>query len=214
MMLGDANAWLSRFRRVDERFLGRINALWGGCMAALAGQPDEDRITINLVDLLAKDPEVRRISHWVEYQFEPFGLAPDGSRYSKGRIDIAVFTDRERESYLAYECKRLNVVGADGTRSTLATRYVTLGMMRFLTEQYAEGLSLGGMIGYVMDGDIRTARTALATAIPTHLPRPALSGPDALLSIGSTERFRTVHDRPGANPIVIHHVLLARRTSV
>jgi hypothetical protein len=211
MVLGDPDPWLTRFKRVDERFLERLEALWPCCMAMLTGQPDEDRITINLVDRLAKDPEVRRICHWVEYQFEPFGLASDGSRYSKGKIDMAVFTDRDRDQYLAYECKRLNVVGGDGSRSSLATRYVTLGMVRFLTQQYAEGLRLGGMIGYVMDGDMTAARHALVDAIPAQLPRPAISGPDVLPSIGMAERFVTVHDRLAADPIHIHHALLARR---
>lgn len=74
-----------------------------------------------------------RLCHWVEYQFEPFGLATDGSKYSKGIIDLAVLFDRDRGRYLAYECKRLNVINS-GSRSSLATVHLTQGMMRFLTE--------------------------------------------------------------------------------
>lgn len=78
MVVGDAQAWADKFVTFDNRFLQRIIAVWPSCMALLPGQPHEDTITINLVDLLWKDATVRRLCHWIEYQYEPFGLAPDG----------------------------------------------------------------------------------------------------------------------------------------
>lgn len=140
MLVGDVQGWADSFVTFDDRFLERIAEAWPVCMSVLPAQPGEDDITINLVDRLTKDAIVRRICHWVEYQFEPFGLAADGSKYSKGIIDIAVLFDWERDRYLAYECKRLNVVNS-GSRSSLATVYVSQGMMRFMTEQYAEASS-------------------------------------------------------------------------
>lgn len=135
----------------------------------LCAQPDEDTITINLVARLGKDPIVRRLCHWVEYQFEPFGINSAGAKFSKGKIDIAILLDWERERYLAYECKRLNVVHV-GRRSSLATEYVVNGMMRFMTERYAELLPVGCMLGYVMGGDVGFAETQLGTAIAGHKP--------------------------------------------
>ena len=88
-------------------------------------------------------------------------------KFSKGKIDIAALMDQEREHYLAYECKRLCVIH-NGTRGSLATRHVKDGMMRFLTEQYAEGLPVGCMLGYVMDGDLSFARTQVNSAIDAH----------------------------------------------
>ena len=151
----DQAKWTERFRTLDVRFLERVVAIWPKCTAALPGQPPEDTITIGLVNLLLKDPGARRLFHWLEFQFEPFGFADDGTAYSKGRIDMALIPDGERESYLAYECKRLNVVH-DGRTSSLATPYVKEGLVRFVTEQYAENLSVGCMLGYVMDGDVVT----------------------------------------------------------
>ena len=107
-----------------------------------SGQPLEDQITINLVVFLLNDPVVRRICHWIEYQFELFGTDTNGAKFSKGIIDLAVFIDWERERYLAYECKRLNVIGRSG-RSSLATDYMRDGMMQFITNQYAEALPVG-----------------------------------------------------------------------
>ena len=176
-------------------------------MSVLSEQPGEDDITINLVDRLAKDAIVRRLCHWVEYQYEPFGLATDGSKYSKGIIDIAVLFDWEREHYLAYECKRLNIKNS-GSRSSLATVYVTQGMMRFMTEQYAEHLPVGCMLGYVLDGDISFAKGRLTRAITSHTPLALLDGPTSFNTIDTIKRFRTRHTRTAGSEIEIRHALL------
>jgi hypothetical protein len=208
MLLGDASAWADQFTTFDERFLERIIEAWPATVAVLPEQPNEDSITINLVHHLCRDQVVRRICHWVEYQYEPFGLAADGSWYSKGRIDIAVLLDRERERYLAYECKRLNVVGPSG-RSSLATGYVTQGMMRFITEQYAEDLPLGCMLGYVMDGDVPFALSRVEEAIKVHSPLALQEGPNTIASIQTVPRFETSHHRLLGASISIRHALLS-----
>ena len=209
MLLGDVQAWADRFVTFDDRFLERIVTVWPTCMSVLSGQPREDSITINLVDLLSKDPIVRRLCHWIEYQYEPFGFAADGSRFSMGRSDIGVLIDRERDRYLAYECKRLNVTNS-GSRSSLATAYVTEGMMRFLTEQYAEGLPIGCMLGYVLDGDMAFASARVQDAIAVHPPLELLDGPNLISAVGAASRFRTHHRRVSNIEIEIRHALLPR----
>jgi hypothetical protein len=205
--LGDLKDWSSRFRTLDERLLERILAVWPKCRAVLPGQPIEDNITINLVAYLSKDAVVRRICFYIEYQFEPFGTAATGAKFSKGKIDLGVLLDWDRERYLAYECKRLNVI-YNGQRSSLATEYVKEGMMRFLTERYAEGLPIGCMLGFVMDGDIVFAMAQLNTAIQTHGALLALvSGPTGAPSIGGVTRFLTGHKRQ-TRLIELRHALL------
>jgi len=207
MVLGDLQDWVNQFKSVDERLLERIAMVWPACLAVLSAQPVEDTITINLVDLLWKDPVVRRICYWVEYQFEPFGTAPNGARFSKGKIDLAILLDRERERYMAYECKRLNVVFSGG-RSSLATDYVTKGMMRFMTEQYAEGLPMGCMLGYVIDGDIPFAMSQLSNAIGSHPPLGLVSGPIKREPLQNIARFLTSHTRAAKTMIELRHALL------
>ncbi|MBW8724452.1 MAG: hypothetical protein JF625_04745 [Inquilinus limosus] len=207
MLIGDAEVWVDRFRGFDDRFMDRIAALWPVCVEMLGPQPTEDTITINLVDRLCVDPVVRRLCHYVAYQQEPFGLAPDGTKYSKGKIDIAVLFDWERERYLAYECKRLNVIGTNG-RSSLASAYVAEGMMRFITEQYAQDLPLGCMLGYVMDGDTAFARQQLTMAIVNHGPLALFDGPTSTPSVGAHPRFETRHARLGGRDINLRHTLL------
>lgn len=207
--LGDPRAWSEAFVSFDNRFLERTVIAWPECLAVLPQQPEEDHITINLVARLSKDPIIRRLCHWVEYQYEPFGHAANGARYSKGRIDIAVLFDRERDRYLAYECKRLNV-RYGSSRQSLATTYVADGMMRFITEQYAQDLSVGCMLGYVLDGDVRFARARVESAIATN-PSVALAGSPTGLAgvIPGVERFGTNHRRANGSDIQLVHSLLA-----
>ena len=205
----DPVIWADRFRSLDTRFLQRIVAIWPRCVAVLPSQPHEDVITINLVHLLRKDAGARRLFHWLALQHEPLGFTAEGTAYSKGRIDMALFVDREHERYLAYECKRLNVV-RQGTRHSLATLYVTEGVARFVDEQYAEGLSVGCMLGYVMDADVVTAQTKVRAAIDRHGSGIGLTTElEHESSIGEVERFLSRHLRVASGQeIEVRHALL------
>jgi hypothetical protein len=207
MVLGDSKDWTSHFRTIDERLLERIFAVWPKCQAVLPAQPHEDAITINLEACLSKDSVVRRMCFYIEYHFEPYGTSANGAKFSKGIIDLGVLLDWDRERYLAYECKRLNVI-YNGQRSSLATEYVKEGMMRFMTEQYAEGLPIGCMLGFVMDSDIVFAMAQLNTAIQAHkVPLALVSGAASAPSIGGITRFLTEHRRP-THLIELRHALL------
>ena len=52
---------------------------------------------MNLVDILLKDVNVRRIFYYIEYHYEPFGYTDKGTAYSKGEIDLAVLLDQSRD---------------------------------------------------------------------------------------------------------------------
>ena len=207
MIVGDAQVWLDQFTTLDDRILERIAAIWPACIAPLGPQPLEDAVTIALVDRLSADPIVREICYFIAYQHEPFGLFTDGTKYSKGKIDLAVLFDWERERYLAYECKRLNVRTASG-RASLATDYVVDGMMRFITEQYAQELPVGCMLGYVIDGDLSFAEQRVTTAIMAHAPLALQSGPTLRAALGAHLRFETQHRRSSGVAIDLRHALL------
>ena len=213
---GGPATWTDRFRSLDTRFLRRVVGVWPRCVEVLQSHPHEDAITINLVHLLRKDPGARRLFHWLALQYEPLGFTAEGTAYSKGRIDMALLVDRDHERYLAYECKRLNVV-RQGRRRSLATLYGTEGVARFVTEQYAESLSVGCMLGYVMDGDVVTAQTKVRTAIEHHRSGIGLTAePEQEPSIGEAMRFLSRHLRAtSGQEIEIRHALLPfdRRTS-
>ncbi|GAA0464761.1 hypothetical protein GCM10009096_01560 [Parasphingorhabdus litoris] len=172
--------------------------------------PGEDQITINLIARFHLDETIRKIFHHWEYQFEPFGEDESGASFSKGKIDFAVFWDLEREKYLAYEAKRLNVTSKNGFAS-LATVYVTEGLIRFVTEQYSEGLPVGCMIGYVIDGNIASVHPKIEKAISDKSTLVGLiSGPTDLPSIAKSTRFETDHKRKkGSSKINIRHALVS-----
>lgn len=209
MINGDPTVWAEQFRSLDIRFLQRVVAIWPKCVARLPGQPVEDTITFNLINIISKDPQARRLFHWIAFQYEPAGFTSNGIAYSKGKIDMALFLDREREQYLAYECKRLNVAH-NGRTNSLATPYVTEGVIRFVTEQYAEDLPIGCMLGYVMDGNIRTVQSKIQTAIRSQKSNIGLTnGPVQDQSIGNAVRFVSTHRRSvSGKEIEIRHALL------
>ena len=209
MVVGSPSAWTERFRSLDVRFLECVTAVWSQCLATLPPAAVEDTITINLVNILSKDRQARRLFHWLEFHYEPFGFTPDGTAYSKGEIDMAVVLDGKRERYLAYECKRLNVV-RNGRWESLATRYVKEGLIRFVTEQYAENLPVGCMLGYVMDGDVSRAQSRILSEIKGRAADTGLTeGPGRDRPIGNAMRFFSRHLRPGSrHKIEIRHALL------
>ena len=209
MLAGDPTHWIAQFRSLDVRFLECVLAVWPRCLAVLPEKPDEDTITINLVDILSKDATARRLFHHLAYQHEPFGYTADGWAYSKGKIDMALLLDQERERYLAYECKRLNVV-RNGKMSSLATPYVLEGMLRFITEQYAADLPVGCMLGYVLDGNVNAARTTVRAAINSKSADIGLVGkPADRRSVGAIERLSSLHCRPSSgSDMEIRHALL------
>ena len=209
MFVGDPSHWAKRFKELDVRFLERVVALWPQCLAALPTDPDEDTITINLVEIVSRDPEARRLFHHLEFHYEPSGYTDEGWAYSKGQIDMAVLLDRERERYLAYECKRLNASRSGKWRS-LATPYMTQGVARFVTEKYAADLPVGCMLGYVMDGNVSTARAKLGAAIALHRETIALEwGPKDDQPLGTMRRFFSGHRRVSSGAhIEIRHALL------
>ncbi len=208
MIIGDPQSWTGRFRSVDQRFLERIPTVWSKCLDILPQQPHEDRITENLVHLLSKDRVVRRLCE-LHYQFVPFGMTSEGGVSGKGYIDIALILDQERDRYVAYECKRLNVYYNE-SRQSLATPYVKEGMMRFVTEQYSEALPIACMLGYVIDGDMPFARKQVWKAIVAQTSNLGLlDGPNSTADVAIVKCFVTTHKRPTTALVIeIRHAIL------
>ena len=101
----------------------------------------------------------------------PFTIWPESSETDPktgkeiGRIDIRFLHGWREDVYFAFECKRLRIPYESGIRSN-ASEYVGIdGMMCFITGKYSKGLVSGGMIGYVMDSDVRSAIQSVKKAI-------------------------------------------------
>lgn len=94
---------------------------------------------------------------------------PDSEKL-KGRTDITFELGGLRR--FTWECKLLHTNGA-----TLYSKYRTEGVMRFITEKYGKGEKFGGMLGYVMDGDIQKAISGLEKHLNQHTDTLKLSCP-------------------------------------
>lgn len=68
-------------------------------------------------------------------------------RKPDGRIDIKIVYSFVETQYFGIECKRINDKGND-----LAKKYVSKGLMRFVTGKYSPGHDWMAMIGFVVDG--------------------------------------------------------------
>jgi hypothetical protein len=135
----------------------------------------------------------------------------------QGRMDIVFKPMVPREFiYFCLECKRLNVRTANGIRP-YASEYVRFGMLRFVKEQYASMVRHGGMLAYVLDGDVDTAMMNVQTNITSRLAELGMDAPGALLVSGTfpqDERVRETRHRRAhtAEQLLIHHIFMRGAT--
>lgn len=206
MAFGNPQTWASCFKSVDQRLLERIHVVWPKCLALLPSQPEEDCITQNLIHLLSKDEDARRLGY-IDSQYEPFHILPNGAVSSTGYIDFALIINNDRDLYIGYECKRLNVIHQK-KRASLAMPYIKEGMMRFIKSQYSKDLPFACMLGYVMDGDIPFAKRQIWQGIKkTSKELLLINKPTPISNVAVFERFLTTHKRKD-NVIELKHAFL------
>jgi hypothetical protein len=170
-----------------------------------AQQPYEDPITRELIVHLRRDDTIRR-RLIVNSQVELLPSSPELVAEPIGYLDIAVeFFAHADQLCLSVECKRLNVLAK--RFATLAGPYVEQGMMRFVNGQYSPSVSVGGMIGYVMNGDVEGAYNAVREQIELHA-EALLYDPSAITDADKPVYFRSIHKRAPV-PIEIRHLLLS-----
>ena len=82
-----------------------------------------------------------------------------------GRKDIVFFPPlNDEDIYFCLEAKRLNAL-VSGRRRSLADEYVKEGMQRFVDGKYSRFVRHGGMLGYVLDGQVARAIKNVETNI-------------------------------------------------
>lgn len=93
------------------------------------------------------------------------------------------------------ECKRLK---------NASSQYVNEGLLRFINKDYAENESYAGMIGFIVDGDIKSICSSLmkkckqVNYIESEFSRSKIDD--------SESSFNTSHKREGTNEINIYHL--------
>ena len=131
----------------------------------------------------------------------------------QGRMDIVFSPLAPREDiYFCLECKRLNVREGDEIRPYFA-EYVQFGMLRFVRGQYARSVRFGGMLAFVLDGDIAAAIAGVERNISNNHCKLGMAMPGAFrLSSArpSDSRVRETGHRREADlgQFVIQHLFM------
>ena len=205
---GDPSLWSNL---VPDRFMPQIIALVMDGWEAFdkPGRNDlEVRITRRLCHFLCARKNVSRELPFTIWHESELG---DAAGRQVGRIDMRFCHGYREDVYFAFECKRLNVVGNAGRRDSLAGEYVGEGMMRYLEGKYAGGLDKGGMLGYVMDGDVAGAVGSVGKSIAVR--RAELKCRNGGLQPSSIRprdvRVKETHHSLDCGRFVIHHLFLA-----
>ena len=209
MLAGDIASWLPHFRTLEERLSDAVEEAWPVCVAPLQRKKDalthEDHITVHLVDALIR---TKKVPGRIVYQYTLLVEDAEQNVSNSGNIDFVLTIGDDEDVYLACECKRLNVVFPSGPKE-LAGEYVDEGLMRFITGQYADGLPLAMMLGYVMDAQCRRARGSLKEAMQSRSAKIGLQSEHDLASAnGRLLRFVTTHTCVAGHVIEVAHTLL------
>jgi hypothetical protein len=209
MLEGNPGQWLLYFRSLEERIAEAVEAAWPLCIGPLrlkkARMTHEDHITNHLISALIK---TKRVPGRIIPQYTLLETAADQSVRVSSNIDFVVTIGDDEDVYLACECKRLNVPYKSGKKA-LVGEYVKDGIMRFIQGQYANGLPLAMMLGYVMDARLEHARRGLRRAMTVRARSINLQETrDSAVVAGRPLRFVTAHRCLGGDEIEISHTLL------
>jgi hypothetical protein len=210
MLAGSLDAWLPHFRGIEERVAEAVEAAWPICIGPLQSKKNsmthEDHITKHLVRLLIR---TKSLPGRIVYQYPLLVEDNNGNISISGKIDFVLTVGDDEDVYLACECKRLNVPYKAKTRG-LSGEYVDEGLMRFVTGQYANGLPLAMMLGYVMNARTERARLGVKRAMALRSTAIGLlSDRDTPAVNGKPLRFHTRHECVSGHVIEVAHTFLA-----
>src|SRR5579875_696127 len=154
MTVGDPSYWDDFFQQnLIPAVLSHVIATWE--QMAKPGPSDlEDDISVKLYSAMVKAKD--RSAHAFLIRYQDVEVDTDLAKET-GKKDIVFFPSlQEQEIYLCLEAKRLNAM-ISRRRESLADKYVTEGMQRFVDGKYARFVRHGAMLAYVLDGDIDRA---------------------------------------------------------
>lgn len=210
---GASDEWIDLLERMLPEIVRLVVEAWSGMQRPFADDR-EDPITELLCRALKKNRKIRDLPFYIQIQMVELDPAPG---QDLGRLDIAFLPTGlpgapDESIYFCLECKRLNVV-VNGVKRPGGSEYVAHGMARFVTGQYASAVRHGGMLGYVLDGDVAGAMTNVEANVKTHhislrMEPPGTLNSSSVLAKLSTAR-ESLHNRIG-DPVqfCIHHLFM------
>lgn len=208
-IVGDPSHWISLIDSLLPDIFRLVATSWQS-MPVMAPDALEDPTTETLCRLLRQNRSATDLPFRIDTQMVELDPA---AGQDQGRLDITFSPLVNREDiYFCLECKRLNVPQNPGLR-TYANEYVMFGMVRFVRGQYGAAVKHGGMLGYVLDGNIGAAIGSVSRAIVNHAADLGMAQP-AQMSASSIQAAlqhmrETRHQRfGGLGPFLIHHIFI------
>lgn len=212
-VVGASDEWIELLERMVPDILRLVVDVWDALPKPFSDDK-EDRITEVLCRALRNNRTVRDLPFYIEIQVVELDPAPG---QELGRLDIAFKPTAipgapDESIYFCLECKRLNVV-INGHKRPGGSEYVTHGMARFVNGQYASAVRHGGMLGYVLDGDLAGAIKNVESNVKSQhvalgMESPGILHPSSALTEATTARV-SLHNRAGESvPFRIHHLFV------
>ena len=173
----------------------------------------EPRIT-NLLNRAIEEEYTREGKAWYVHPEIKEADPVTGKEISRTDIRLYHRGIPGQKLYFALEAKRLHVESSDRTRGGYGEYVGADGMMCFITGKYSEAAPAGGMLGYVMDGNLERAAHGIGEAIGSR-------SADLKLVAGSQYRASKLmplhpwngetHHRRRSGLFAMYHVLLPVR---
>ncbi len=177
--------------------------------------PDSDQLEDDITNAMCRALRQNRTARNLMFQIDTQFVELDPVRGEKfGRLDIAFRPLIPREDiYFCLESKRLNVIN-DGVPRAYASEYVKDGMLRLVKGQYSKAVSHGGMIAYVLDGNVSHAMELVEDNIKKQRKTLCMKEPGKFLPSSVLEndgRARETHHQRAHETrlFCIHHLFMA-----
>lgn len=209
---GSPDEWVGFIESQVPDILDLVVATWEA-MPAPAGNDREDPVSEALCRALRRSRNSRNLPFRIDTQLVELDPA---AGQDQGRMDIVFSPPVPREDiYFCLECKRINVRDhAGGTPRPYFVEYVRFGMLRFVRGQYANSVRFGGMLAFVLNGDVPGAIAGVEENIRGMHGDLGMPAPGAFLTstvrptdprVRETRHARST--RP--DPMLIHHLFMA-----
>ncbi len=130
-------------------------------------------------------------------------------------IDMKLYGSWERDyhkKHFVWEAKRVGDKRTNARYSTLNPEYVHEAIYRFIRHEYADALSDAGILGYVLDGEVKNIVHDINRSmgrIRRNPPLPASNHIQGAQPIHGFEHvFRSWHTRTDSTRLTLHHLFL------
>jgi hypothetical protein len=208
--VGSPEEWIDLLESQVPAIVDLVVQTWEA-MPSPAGDELEDVVSEALCRSLRRSRTLSDLPFRIDTQLVELDPA---AGEDQGRMDIVFSPLVPREDiYFCLECKRLNVREATGVRPYFA-EYVSFGMLRFVRGQYAQSVRFGGMLAFVLDGNVASAMGGVERNIGNRHGDLGMAAPGVFRSSSvrpSDTRIRETEHRRGADPVPfqIQHIFMA-----